>query len=67
MALEKEGNTPDPSIFAHVTYLAAGALLVIIIAAIIIVSWRSHKKNQPPFTKHPVSMLVQPGTTSRAA
>ena len=56
--MEIQGNKPDPSIFAHVVYLAAGAILVIIIAAIIIVGWRSHKKNQPPFTKHPTSLLI---------
>ena len=56
--MEVQGNKPDPSIFAHVVYLAAGALLVIIIASIILVSWRSHKKNTPPFTKHPVSQVL---------
>ena len=56
----QEGNKPDPSIFAHVVYLAAAAILVIIIAAVILVSWRSHKKNTPPFTKHPVSMRRGP-------
>ncbi len=34
--------------------------MVVIIAAIIIISWRSHKKNTPPFTKHPTSRLVLP-------
>jgi len=55
--MEIQGNKPDPSIFAHAMYLTAAALLVIIIAAVIIVTWRSHKKNTPPFTKHPVSQI----------
>ncbi len=58
--MEKEGNKPDPSMFAHVVYLAAGAILVIVIAALIVVSWRSQKKNTPPFTKHPTSQLDLP-------
>ncbi len=66
-SLEKEGNAPDPSIFAHVVYLAAGALLAIIIAAVIIISWRAHKKNKAPFNKHPVSQLMVPRQVSRAA
>ena len=64
--LEKEGNKPDASMFAHVVYLAAGAILVIIIAALILVGWRSTKKNTPPFTKHPVSRLVVPTSAARA-
>ena len=59
--METEGNKPDPSTFAHVVYLAAGAILVIVIAALIIVTWRSHKATTPPFTKHPTSKLVLPG------
>lgn len=58
--MEIEGNKPDPSIFAHVVYLAVAALLLIIIGAVIFMSWRSHEKTQPPYTKHPVSQLVLP-------
>ena len=62
--MEIESSKPDPSMFAHVVYLAAGAILVIIIAAVIIVTWRSHKKNTPPYTKHPVSQLHPVGDSS---
>ncbi len=58
--MEIEGNKPDPSIFAHVVYLAVGALVVIIVAAIIIVTWRGHKKNTPPYTKRPTAQLSLP-------
>ena len=65
--MEIEGNKPDPSIFAHVVYLSVAALVVIIVAVVIIVGWRSHKKNTPPFTKHPVSQLVLPANAPARA
>ena len=65
--MEVEGNKPDPSIFAHVVYLAVGAIVVIIVAAIIVVSWRAHKKNTPPYTKHPTAQLHVPSTPTGPA
>lgn len=68
MAIETEGKKPDVAMFAHVLYLAVGAVVVIIVAAVIIVSWRAHKKNTPPYTKHPTSQLHLPaGPASFAA
>ncbi len=58
--MQIESEKPDPSMMAHILYLAVGAIMVVIIAALIIVSWRAHKKNTPPFTKHPTSRMVLP-------
>ena len=57
MATEGEGS--DKPSFLMVVLLACAALLVIILAAVMIVSWRSHKRNTPPYNKHPVA-AVQP-------
>ncbi len=62
-----ENEKADVSTIAHVLYLAVGAVMVIIIAAIIVVSWRARKKNTPPFTKHPTSHLILPQQTSPIA
>lgn len=58
--MQIENKKADVSTIAHVLYLAVGAVMVIVIAAIIVISWRSHKKNTPPFTKHPTSRLMLP-------
>ena len=47
----------DPSNFAHVMYLAVGALLAIILFAAVVVGWRSKKSHTPPFTPHPTARL----------
>ena len=65
--MEIQGNKPDPSIFLHVVYLAVAALVVIIVAAVIIVGWRAHRKNTPPYTKHPVSLLILGGPAASPA
>ena len=61
-----EQTKADPSNFAHVLYLAVAAILVIVVAALVIVSWRAHQKNKTPYTKHPVSLLNEPVSTLRA-
>ncbi len=65
--MQLEQVKPNKPSFLMVVLLSAAAILVIFIAAFVIVGWRSHKKNQPPFSKHPVSQLVQPVSPSLAA
>ena len=55
--MELEQVKPNKPSFGIVVAMAAVAILAIIIGAVILVGWRAHKKNTPPFTKHPVSRL----------
>ncbi len=55
MKVEQTGN--EKPNFLLILYLFAGAILVIVIAVVIVISWRNRKPYTPPFSKHPVSML----------
>ena len=65
MQLEQEGSK-KPS-FLMVVLLACAALLVIFLAAAMIVSWRSHRRNSPPYNKHPVAAVQPAPALSRRA
>jgi uncharacterized membrane protein len=56
-AMQIEQVKPNRPSFKLVVALFAVALLVIFIAAVIIISWRSHGKHKPPFVRHPVAQL----------
>ena len=55
--MQVEQVKPNKPSFGIVVLLAAVAILIIVIGAVIVVGWRAHKKNTPPYTKHPVSRL----------
>ena len=63
--MQVEQVKPNKPSFGVVVLLAAVALLVIVIGAVIVVGWRAHKKNTPPYTKHPVSRLEIPALDTR--
>ena len=54
---EQEPNKPN---FGLVVALFAGTILLVIIAAVVILMWRSKSATKTPFTKHPVSRLCLP-------
>lgn len=65
--MEIEQVKPNKPSFGMVTLFAAVALIAIFIGAVIIVGWRAHKKNSPPYAKRPVSQIratVTPGLLS---
>ena len=58
--MELEEVKPNKPKFALIGYLVLATLLVILIGAAIIVSWRAREVHKTPFTKQPTSRLVQP-------
>ena len=65
MDLEQtDGQKPN---FGLVGLMTATALLVIIIAVAMIVSWRAGKAKKVPYTKHPASQLSMPAGDRIAA
>lgn len=50
----------QPVNFAHVMYLAVFALVAILIAAGIIVTWRAKQTKKGPYTPHPTAQMYVP-------
>ena len=59
--MEIEDQKPNRPNFALVALLFAVTILVVIVAAAVIVTWRGKQATKTPFTKHPVSRLSIPG------
>lgn len=57
----------QPANFAHVVYLAVFALVAVLIAAAIIVTWRAKQVKKGPFTKHPTAQILLPERLSTIA
>ncbi len=58
--MASEQDKTDNSSFGTAMLMAAVALLLIIIGAVSLVSWRAHKKNHAPYDKHPLSRSAPP-------
>ena len=65
--MQIESNKPDSSMMPHILYLSLAAILLVIIAAVILISWRGHKKNTPPYTTHPLSQMCVPERAGSSA
>ena len=50
----------QPANFAHVLYVAVFALVAILIAAAIIVTWRAKQVKKGPYNKHPTAQIFVP-------
>ncbi len=62
MKIEQTGSS-KPN-FMMVVYTFAAAIVIIILGAIVILSWRGKKNLKPPFTAHPTSLLSAPADLS---
>lgn len=50
----------QPANFAHVLYVAVFALVAILIAAAIIVTWRAKQTKKGPYSPHPTAQIFLP-------
>ena len=55
-----EETAPNKPKFILVVYLFAGTVVVIVLAFIIVISWRNRKGHKTPYTKTPTSWLAAP-------
>lgn len=58
--MQIEQVKPKQPSFGVVVALFAVTILVIAVAAVVLLTWRSHNSKKPPFTRHPVSQLALP-------
>lgn len=58
--MQIEEQKPNKPNFALVVALFAGTILLVIIAAVVIVTWRGKSATKAPYTEHPVSRLSSP-------
>ena len=65
--MELEQVKPNKPSFGAVVVLFAVTILAVVIAAWIIIEWRAHSKEKPPFSKHPVAQIWHPGDRATAA
>ncbi|MGI4827936.1 MAG: hypothetical protein ACRYFU_07075 [Janthinobacterium lividum] len=56
--MQSEQTPPNQPKFLLVVYMFAGAIVVIVLAAIIIIGWRNRKGHKTPYTKTPVSWVA---------
>ncbi len=60
IGMQIEQEKPKKPNFAVVVALFAAMTVLIIIAAIAILTWRAKSASKAPFTKHPLSQLTSP-------
>ena len=58
--MKLEQTPPNQPKFVLVVYMAAFAIVVIVLAFIIVISWRNRKGHKTPYTKTPTSQLTTP-------
>ena len=59
-SMQIEETPPNKPKFILVVYMFAGAVIVIVLAAIIIIGWRNRKGHKTPYDKTPTSWLAAP-------
>ena len=62
-----EQVNPDKPSFPWVVFCFGAGIILIFIAAILFLKFHDGKKQQPPYTQHPVSQLVYPVSGSKLA
>lgn len=58
--MQVEQVKPNKPSFPTVVFLFGLAIIVIFIVAVLVVKMHYSKKQNPPFTKHPLSQLIVP-------
>lgn len=65
--MEIEDIKPNKPNFGLIVTLFAISILVIAAATIAFLTWRAKHETKAPFTKHPLSQLVQPAPPQETA
>ena len=58
--MQIEQVKPDKPSFPWVVFWFCATILLIVVCSVIVVRWRAHERNTPPYSKQPDSFLVIP-------